>query len=143
MQGLFQYLAADEIHEIKNWSTREQTAARWVKPDFSVLMSATLCANGAEDWGYQALIQDDKVAEVYSNDAHMWELYCLAPGYFVYDDVYDDTNMAHTRFTQLAANRFIFPNSVSAEAKGERIRKLWKELLICRTILARYLLTLG
>lgn len=125
MHQLFEFVVADEAHNLKDMESQQSKAIHWLKPSFYLLITATPCPNGVRDWSYNRFIETpiDLSVDTRVNDL------LVNP----YEDRFDDTAMVPARFTAQQEDDWIHNKDNNDIKRGEWLRKIWRECLIRRT----------
>ncbi|KAI9035722.1 putative DNA repair helicase rad5 [Aspergillus affinis] len=130
LRGLFDTMVADEAHTLRNPDTAQWTAARWIHPEWTILVTATPIFNSYNDMaGLLPFLLPPK------ND-DLWIGVDPKTNPFTLPDTHPQaqlilTNEAVQRFILKASDELVCPDSV---VRGLRLRQLWKHLMIRRSL---------
>jgi SNF2 family DNA or RNA helicase len=132
LSGKFQDVILDEAHLLRNPDSSQSIAVRWLKATFYLCMSATILFNSINDFkGYIDLIIPGDSECDWSKDS----LDRLGVGPNVNPFSLESSHPGVVlQMTRGAIMRHIFNKNVTTTVAGARIRKLFAQMMIRRTL---------
>ncbi|OJD22328.1 hypothetical protein ACJ73_06325 [Blastomyces percursus] len=130
LRGCFCVAVFDGAHTIRNSAAQISQTCVNLRPDFNILLTATLLLNSFWDFkGLERFIVDPALkdrlrAEGISEDGNPFNLQ-------------DGHPAARLRLTSDSINKYIWDPSVNASLAGVRIGKVWQGCMIRRTLMSR------
>ncbi|KAB8226196.1 P-loop containing nucleoside triphosphate hydrolase protein [Aspergillus novoparasiticus] len=129
LDGCFSDVIVDEGHTLRNSDTSQSRAVHWLKVNFYLLLTATPIYNSREDVrGYIPLLfRPPSQEDMHTLKKLGRDIFRLPP----------EDPARNVCCTKRAVEEYILDNNVTPEAAGERLRVIFGQIMVRRTLSSR------
>ena len=126
LSGKFHTLVLDEAHILRNLDTQSSSAVGWINADFNLLLTATPCYTGLDDFlGIAPYILHPANDTLLENNPPPkdWDILSVDPAY------------KHVIFSLTGLHKYVFENVLlKNHVKGQLLRRILSECMIRRSL---------